>query len=315
MPMRRKCQTRARRRFLVYRTEVKQYRNPFSRHNQKKARRFKIVGILVILIVLALSYFLFYSKTFKIENIEISGTRNIRHEDIRSLVEAQLKKSWFLVFNQDNFFILSKNNLAKNITDKYVLDDLIITKTFSRTLKVEIKEKVSQIIWASGSKYYNLDSNGIAISEIGDLNDNKPVKSDKKSQATEVMVVAEEPKFFEIKIDGQDFNSFPIIVDESNKDVSLGQAIIKPEIVSIALNLIKKIPSKVNISISSFKMPDPASQELKAVTTEGWEIYFDANKDLEAQLNNLKMVLDQKIKDRNALQYIDLRFGNRVYYK
>jgi len=55
--------------------------------------------------------------------------------------------------------------------------------------------------------------------------------------------------------------------------------------------------------------------EYQAITTEGWKIYFEPKVGLREQVNNLFLVLREKFSDRTKLEYIDLRFGNRVFYK
>jgi cell division septal protein FtsQ len=57
-------------------------------------------------------------------------------------------------------------------------------------------------------------------------------------------------------------------------------------------------------------------QRLNVKTVEGWEIYFNLEKDLTWQLTQLHLVLQRQIspEERESLQYIDLRFA-RVFYK
>jgi hypothetical protein len=302
---------------MVHRSEVSRGKNPFSKHYQKKSRLLKIYGFLAIVLILGLGYFLLYSDRFEIKNIDVSGTRNIRADDIKSIAESQIAERRFLIFKQRNLFAFSKKELTEKINDKYVLDDLRINKDLPGSLKIEIKEKISLVIWVSNNRYYNLDSNGIAISEILNLNKSKSTKNKTQEET------APEPEFFDIKplnsgelIDNREISSFPLIFDETNNEVVLGQSVISSDMISIILNLNKKIPEKINISVNSFKIPELGSREVKIVTNEKWEIYFDTNKDIEMQLNNLKLTLDEKIKgNRSSLQYIDLRFGNRVYYQ
>lgn len=304
-------------RYMVHRSEVSRGKNPFSKHYQKKSRLLKIYGFLAIVLILGLGYFLLYSDRFEIKNIDVSGTRNIRADDIKSIAESQIAERRFLIFKQRNLFAFSKKELTEKINDKYVLDDLRINKDLPGSLKIEIKEKISLVIWVSNNRYYNLDSNGIAISEILNLNKSKSTKNKTQEET------APEPEFFDIKplnsgelIDNREISSFPLIFDETNNEVVLGQSVISSDMISIILNLNKKIPEKINISVNSFKIPELGSREVKIVTNEKWEIYFDTNKDIEMQLNNLKLTLDEKIKgNRSSLQYIDLRFGNRVYYQ
>ncbi len=57
------------------------------------------------------------------------------------------------------------------------------------------------------------------------------------------------------------------------------------------------------------------NSEINITTTEGFEIYCDSKLDLDMQINNLNSVLNEKIDDSAQINYIDLRFPDRVYYK
>ena len=52
-------------------------------------------------------------------------------------------------------------------------------------------------------------------------------------------------------------------------------------------------------------------------TLEGWDIYFNLKDKISSQVLNLGLVLKEKISSeaRRNLEYVDLRFGNQVYYK
>jgi cell division septal protein FtsQ len=81
----------------------------------------------------------------------------------------------------------------------------------------------------------------------------------------------------------------------------------------------KTIPQKPIISSSNLEEEyiQLEKTEIRVVTKDGFEIYFDIFfSDLDQQINTLRKILDQEIKDKiSSLEYIDLRFGNRVYYK
>lgn len=58
-----------------------------------------------------------------------------------------------------------------------------------------------------------------------------------------------------------------------------------------------------------------AVQDINIVTQDGVKILFDSGIDISKQLENLKTVLDTKIDDVTAIDYIDMRFPDRVYYR
>ncbi len=58
-------------------------------------------------------------------------------------------------------------------------------------------------------------------------------------------------------------------------------------------------------------------RDITVVTQDGPKVYFDTELNLEVQLENLQTVLRQQLNDRDLseIEYIDLRFPDRVYYK
>lgn len=57
-------------------------------------------------------------------------------------------------------------------------------------------------------------------------------------------------------------------------------------------------------------------KEMKISLKEGWFIHLTKNSDPQKLFTDLKLLLDQKIKDsRSKLEYIDLRFENKAFYK
>jgi cell division septal protein FtsQ len=57
------------------------------------------------------------------------------------------------------------------------------------------------------------------------------------------------------------------------------------------------------------------NSEINIVTEDGFDVYFDSKLNVDQQINNLKNLLAQKIDNKQNIQYIDLRFNDRIYYK
>ncbi|MDA2936568.1 hypothetical protein MYX06_05105 [Patescibacteria group bacterium AH-259-L05] len=55
--------------------------------------------------------------------------------------------------------------------------------------------------------------------------------------------------------------------------------------------------------------------EMEMTTTEGWQIFINSEVDFTKQLSNLELILKEKISQRELLQYVDLRFGKKIFYK
>jgi hypothetical protein len=106
-----------------------------------------------------------------------------------------------------------------------------------------------------------------------------------------------------------------IIQDYSNRNYELGNQILEKSFIDIILEINKNLFSEIGLKILSFSINSYPIEELKAITNEGWYVLFSLKRDIKNQLLVLKVGLNEKIKDRTNLQYVDLRIENRIYYK
>jgi len=103
---------------------------------------------------------------------------------------------------------------------------------------------------------------------------------------------------------------------ESNQ-VFTGQEVIARNIIS-TISLIKQtLKDNFQIDLKEAMVTSPLRLDVK--TGENWQIYFnlDPGSDINSQLIKLNLLLAEEIlpEARKSLQYIDLRFEDRAYYK
>lgn len=270
----------------------KEYKNPLFSNEEKPQEYFKAsalkwrqrVGIIILAItIICWLGVIFYAPHFKIKHININGLETIKEQGIKDLINSQLSKRRFFIFQQSNFWTFNKGLAVKTLNAKFGLRQLAIDKKFPNTLSISLRERVSALVWSANNKYYNLDLGGVAVSEIA----------------------------FE-KVNPR----FPLIYDQNNQEVKTGQLVLSEATAAAVASIHDGISAKTPIKIGFFKMVGPKAQEIKVLTSDGWQIYFDVSGDIDKQINNLALTLQEKIKDNTMnLEYIDLRFGERVYYK
>lgn len=265
-------------------------------------------------------YYFFYSPNFKLTEIEIRGRENISEFALKNIVEEQFDHSRFLIFRQDNIFMFSKGLARKNIKNSYVLDELIIDKQYPHKISISIKEKVSTVVWVTKKenvdRYYYLDLNGVVLGEMPILEVEK-IYTDKK------IVADEKEKAIEVENDSGGVASqeqgsiiLPLIYDLSNSEVKIKEQVLDGKAITFIIELSQKFAAAFpNIKVKHFATPELMTTRVHIITEKGWAVYFESAKNLDAQLQNLKLVLEGKIKDPSKIQYIDLRFDDRVYYK
>jgi hypothetical protein len=69
-------------------------------------------------------------------------------------------------------------------------------------------------------------------------------------------------------------------------------------------------------ALSYVSYDSEALPTLQAYTNIGWYVLFSAEQDLGTQLTAVRRLLEEKIQnDQGKLEYLDVRFGSRLYYK
>jgi len=280
----------------------------------------KIIIFIFLLVFIYIVYYFFYSPNFKITDIEIRGRENISEYALRNIIEEQFDKSRFLIFNQSNILMFNKRLARKNIKNSYVLDKLVIEKEYPHKLYIEIEEKVSTVVWVSQrdsiEHYYYLDLNGVVLGEI-------PISEIERLYAKEKINIKEGEDLIKISKDEQieekeeeQQTILPLIYDQSNSEVKIKEPVLESGVINFIIDLYQEFPEDFSeINIKNFATLKPNTTQIHLITEGGYEIYFESAKDLEFQLHNLKIVLEDKIQDTSKIQYIDLRFNDRVYYK
>ncbi|MEK9130334.1 MAG: hypothetical protein AAB526_02985 [Patescibacteria group bacterium] len=300
-----------------------QHRNSWRYYeNIIKKRRSIVFVFLFFFCLFAFLNFLFFSSFFNIQNFEISKTQNISQEEIKKIALEQMKQKRFFLFNQNNFFIFNKKAFRKKIEEKYNLTNLKIHKIFKINhwmISVSFKERISTLIWTTqDNRCYFLDDAGIIFKEVNSLIDLKNQKEQNNCA----------PKFLSEK-----FKKIPVVYSDTKENIEIKKTVISKKIVQSVLFLYKELPLKANIEVAFFKIPalkkmtalskkeenkNLEKTEIRVVAKKGFEIYFDIfSSNLSQQIENLRKILNQEIKEKEILllEYIDLRFGNRIYYK
>lgn len=105
----------------------------------------------------------------------------------------------------------------------------------------------------------------------------------------------------------------PHIRFKNAANVKLGDSVVSAENIAFLKIWFENLKT---IDASPLTIEFLKDEEMKFFLKEGWFIYFTKNSDPQKLFIDLKFLLDQKIKDsRPKLEYIDLRFENKAFYK
>jgi len=108
---------------------------------------------------------------------------------------------------------------------------------------------------------------------------------------------------------------YPIIYDQSNAPIKIGQKITNEKLFDFILALKKEINLGSNFSVSHYLIDSPDSLEITLVAPEGWQAKFLINNDAKNKIKVLDALLSEEVIDQLKLKYIDLRFGEKIYWQ
>lgn len=262
-------------------------------NRRQKIRKLKLIAIAVVSVVLII--LLGWSlrlEQFQVSNILISGNKVIPQEKIQSIVEDNLSGTYFFLSPKTNIFFYPKSRITKQIEDEFErVKEVSVNFVNLKSIEVKILERTPKSMWCGVKKEsavggcYFMDENGYIYAKAPDFGGNVFLK------------------FF-----GLDYNSL-LLGSESPIGVTI-MDVEKFDKFTLFVDTLSEIGYK---PISLARVDD---HDFELYFNDGMKIIFGNDQDFEILLDNLQSVLDSgELVNRENIDYIDLRFGNKVYYK
>lgn len=235
---------------------------------------------------LALVVFFIYSPVFRIQNVIINNVPSAEaitqlHEIINSEV---LQKNRFLILPQSNILLFSKKKAAQSLASIIDTRNLVITKTLPNVVRFNFPTTTVVALWQVGDTSYLLDQRGSLIQELAGT--------------------ARRPEGL-------------VIVRDTALTRTIAEQVASNQLVDLLKTLNNAwIESSPSTPLDYVLVAESALPSVQVYTKQGWYVYLSLQGDPSIQLTALKRLLQDKIKgDVYKLEYMDVRFGSRLYYK
>lgn len=295
----------------------KTYKNPFFQNRRKdkkpKQSRLRISSCFLIFILTTWFIFLFFSPFFRIENVNFGNTDKDLQRKIKLLIEAEFEKRILILFSRQNYFVFNVNNLSNQLNTMFLLNELEIKKKFPNTLSIEAKEKNDVLALITADNAFFVDKQGLIVDIVPESF--KTYSLDTVGNAT-TTIDGIEVNPAKIELSDEITRKLPVVSIENIEKASMRDKVLDEELISIILSVYQNLLSKLGVSLELFKICDTEDRKMTVITKDGWEVYFTLNGSIDEQLENLKVILLEKVdNDRYLLDYIDLRFGDKIYFK
>lgn len=284
----------------------KSFSNPLfeTRSGRARVRRGRLVGIIGVAAAAGWVWLAAFSPVFRINDVQVRGAERIPSWEIRDEIDEALagRRWWF--FPKRSLLILSEDDLRSSLNERFVLESLTITKKPPHTLAVEVRERVSAVLLQMPDGSQGLVDLQGSVTRLY-----------KPEEALET-IPKQGPTLDEQQ--GRERVAYPVLFYDKDEPLSLRKQALRPETVQAVIDLPGLVEAQFNRTpyLAETHIDGASSQTLRILTSEGWAIYLDASRSLAEQLENAATILRAKVgKDRNRLEYIDVRFGEKVFFK
>ena len=235
---------------------------------------------------------------FYINEVHVDGSVTLSPSLIQEFSWNQLNEKRWDVVPQNHIWLLNLSLLQRDLKDSFTLADVSVERD-GRSIQITVKERITSLIWAQGDRLLFIDQEGMVVRELteDEVND------------TRALIYAEGERTFAI----QDEDIF-VVFNEGGGDVSQNDRMLTAEAIS-ALSVINENIEQYLIEVESISVEQPLSSWATIRIRGGLSIFVDLAGDAQQQLSNLEVILQEYQGRLGELEYIDLRFDNRVYVK
>lgn len=267
---------------------------------KQRTRLFKIkliIGIVVLIILIVSSFFIAHYDRLLISSIVVTGNKTVTDTEIRQVVDRELAGNYLWFYPKRNSFLFPRERvLASLVASLPQLSNIKLEQKNLQTLELLVKERQGEFLWCSNRQCYFADKTGF--------------------------VFAPAPKFsglvfFEFWSDkiSSPIGRRPLPTADWQKLIA-GQ-----EQLSVVLNKAAFSGQKISRTTSAelrdwyFQVTDESGEK------KSWEIKLDLDQDLELAVRTFRAALRDPsfLQDLEAydweLEYIDLRFAPKVFYR
>jgi len=304
--------------------------NPYKRSAADKTNWRSIISVaLLVAVSIFWAVTLLSLPYFKINKIIYLGLDFIKKDDMDGFVKNNLlADKW--IFPGNNYFLASSAKIEKELFDKYSLNHVEVKKIFPNELRIDLDEKISTVIYDNVFGYYLLDNDGGALKFLRESDNPEKVLSASSTlaapsapdaetalaeNATGTLKTASDeqekthiPEYREIK---KAFGGYPILYDMRNLPTMERQEnILAKEFMDSIIAWKEMLEKEGMASVKFMTMEHPMAGVL-VYTDQPWKVYFQPADDLNEQMTRLKAIIN----NNKVNEYVDLRFGDRMFWK
>lgn len=257
--------------------------------SSRKLRRKRLILKAIIFAFIFVAFFagiaaFFRIPYFQVEKIEISGNSLVNTNDLIEAVKIKLDGKYLGLFPKRNIFIMPKGKSLTMLPQEFKrIKNINIDKKYFSAIAVKIEERSNSALFCQKENCAYADESGFVFEKAPYFSGAVFLKLIDQRWPDKVI---------------EDFMGSNLIEEsEFKKILEFGGLTAKT-----GGGITEVVLKKENI--------------YEFYTKEGWKIILNDKNEPQSAYLNLTTALDSNIKDkRTKLDYIDLRLGNKIYFK
>jgi hypothetical protein len=299
-----------------------------KKHRQKTAINKILLFLFGLVVIFIVSIYISRLNALNINNIEVTGNQIVDTNAIKNIVKQQISGKYFFFFPKTNIFFYPENNIKNALQDKFkILEDINLSVKNNHTLEISLSERKGTYIWCGSTPPTSPDVEPQNVS--GDSTSGDCYFIDESGY------IFDQAPYFS----GEIYFKFYGVPEVQRLETSGGSTSgdlstagdFDPSGLYFARQNFSQLISFKDILVSfglkpvSMYITTDGNVEVflssANSSTVGPDIIFKLNSDYQNVAENLEAALttdplQTEFKNNySLLQYIDLRFSNKVYYK
>ncbi|PJA46047.1 hypothetical protein CO174_01090 [Candidatus Uhrbacteria bacterium CG_4_9_14_3_um_filter_50_9] len=262
------------------RYQSKRFQNPFFKRKSELPWKHAVIAVGVISVIVLIVVVSLGHQKLNIRDVVITGVEHSSKTSLEFEILNYVNRDALFLFTRANIFLFRPLDLVNQLSSIFTFATIDVS-TQGTVLYITLEERTSNLIWKTGESEYIVDLTGTVV---------------RKREGEEIQ------------------KDLPLFIDKNNLPVSIGEAVLTEKEVNGTLLFHEHLQAQ-GISFYDTIFDRLAGKWVSVTTAAGYALLFDPTGDIDAQASRLETVLATQVDDPSALDYIDLRFGDHIYFK
>jgi cell division septal protein FtsQ len=221
------------------------------------------------------------SDRFRVHSVQVQGNVLLSRAEVENAA----------AIGGANIFWVDRAQIVARLSSLPVVQHVDVSATLPDIVEIRIVEREPAAFWTSGDQSYLVDREGVILKAVD-------------AETQQARACAGEPCDPRLA-------ALPSVAQVEGRQLAPGDRVAAGALATSA-RLAALLPS-VGVQPLSFDWsPDSG---LEVPTRDGWRARFDERGNIEQQIATLRSVRDQLSRTKTGAELIDVRFGDRPYFR